>query len=59
MLKYIRDYCDHAKVNDLIHCHKNVESVKYCDESGTFFVDTLDLDTEEKFLEKFDYDAVF
>ena len=34
MLKYLLDYCDAKKINELIHCHKNVQTVKYCDDKA-------------------------
>ena len=55
MLQYLRDFCDHSKVGDLIHCHKNVQSVRFCDDKQKFDVVTECLATDQKLEEEFDY----
>ena len=58
MLKYLRDYCDHRGVTDLIKCHKNVESVTFDESTSKFTVITEDLDSNEKLNETFDHVVV-
>lgn len=55
MLKYLTDFMTHFGLEKKIICNRNVETVKFCDDTQKFTVSTKNLDTDEDEIELFDY----